>query len=149
MCFLLSERLVLMQCVCHGVACSPGAVKWSQLLKMFAGWVFTLFVGGIISAAIFAWGTYAPSKALGGEVLAYQNAIKGMTDAQLGALNAAATNSPAPATLSTINKSWAAMTQATKSHPWPSTTIPAADVTSLAAQTNTLLLQNSQVSFKP
>lgn len=33
-----------------------GAVKWSLLAKMFAGWVITLFVGGLLSAAIFSWG---------------------------------------------------------------------------------------------
>jgi phosphate/sulfate permease len=32
-----------------------GAVKWTQLLKMFAGWVFTLLVGMAISASLFAW----------------------------------------------------------------------------------------------
>jgi hypothetical protein len=32
-----------------------GAVKWSQLAKMFAGWVFTLIIGGVISGVLFAW----------------------------------------------------------------------------------------------
>lgn len=111
--------------------------------------VFTLFIGGLISAAIFAWGTYAPSKQFGTEVLAYQNAIKGMTDGQLNALNAAnAANGGAPASLAGINQSWTALTKDAKSHPWPSTTTPAADVISLATQTNTMHLENSVVSFK-
>jgi hypothetical protein len=32
-----------------------GAVKWSQLARMFAGWVFTLIIGGVISGVLFAW----------------------------------------------------------------------------------------------
>jgi sodium-dependent phosphate transporter len=110
--------------------------------------VFTLFVGGIISAAIFSWGTFAPSKQFGTEVLAYQNAIKGMTDGQLNALNTAAANGGAPASLSTINQSWSALTKDSKSHPWPSTTTPASDVINLATQANTLHLTNSNVTFK-
>lgn len=109
--------------------------------------VFTLFIGGIISAAIFAWGTYAPSKQFGGDVLAYQRAIKGMTDGQLTALNAAGANGNAPSSLATINKEWATLTKDGKSHPWPSTTTPASSVIQLANDTNTMLLANSAVSF--
>lgn len=107
--------------------------------------MFTLFVGGIISAAIFAWGTYAPSKQFGGDVLAYQNALKDMTDGQLTALNAAGGN--APSSLATINKEWTTLTKDGKSHPWPSTTTPASSVIKLANDTNTMLLANSAVSF--
>lgn len=115
--------------------------------SLFACRVFTLFIGGIISAAIFAWGTYAPSKQFGGDVLAYQNAIKGMTDGQLNALNAAGANGGAPSSLATINSQWTALTKDGKSHPWPSTTTPASSVIQLATDTNTMLLANSAVSF--
>lgn len=113
----------------------------------YAHRVFTLFVGGLISAAIFAWGTYAPSKAFGTDVLAYQNALKGMTDGQLNALNTAAANGGAPASLASINKSWTTLTSSSKSHPWPSTTTPSSDVIKLATDTNSMLLANSAVSF--
>lgn len=120
----------------------------SYLLLNSSRRVFTLLVGCAMSSAIFAWGTFAPSKAFGGDVLAYQNAIKGMTDGQLDALNSAAANGGAPAGLAAINKSWNAMTQATKSHPWPSTTIRPAEVTNMAMQTNAMLLENAKVVFK-
>jgi sodium-dependent phosphate transporter len=110
--------------------------------------VFTLFIGGLISAAIFSWGTFAPSKQFGTEVLAYQNAIKEMTDGQLTALNTAAANGGAPASLSTINQSWSALTTNAKSHPWPSTTTPASDVIKLATDANAMHLANSEVTFK-
>lgn len=114
---------------------------------LFTCRVFTLFVGGIISAAIFAWGTYAPSKQFGGDVLTYQTAIKGMTDGQLNALNAAGANGGAPSSLATINQQWNTLTKDGKSHPWPSTTTPASSVVQLATDTNTMLLANSVVSF--
>jgi len=41
-----------------GVGLTEGrrdAVKWRLLAKMFAGWVFTLVIGAVISAALFAW----------------------------------------------------------------------------------------------
>lgn len=47
-----------------GVGLAEGrrdSVKWTLLMKMFAGWVFTLIIGAAISAALFAWGTFAPN----------------------------------------------------------------------------------------
>ncbi|KAF8059159.1 PHO89 [Scenedesmus sp. PABB004] len=114
-----------------------GAVKWSQLCRMFAGWVFTLIIGGLISAAIFAWGTFAPSKAFGGQILQYQRQIQYTTDAQLAALNASAAANPAaaPPGLAATAKEWAALTGNSKSHVWPATTIAASDVLPIANQT--------------
>jgi hypothetical protein len=151
------------RCVCHvaAVLCRPagvglaegrkGAVKWSQLLKMFAGWVFTLVVGGLISGAIFAWGTFAPNKAYGTQILQYQRQIQYMTDAQLSALNAAAaTNAAAaPAALSGVNSEWDVITGNSKTHVWPSTTIAASSVVSVVNSTASMFMQNSAVQFKP
>jgi sodium-dependent phosphate transporter len=81
-----------------------GAVKWSQLAKMAAGWVFTLLVGGLLSAAIFSWGTYAPNKQYGADILQYQNSLTSMTNAQLKAMNAAP--GTAPPELATLNSQW-------------------------------------------
>lgn len=80
-------------------------------------------------------------------MLAYQTAIKGMTDSQLQALNSAAVNGGAPASLASLNSEWTALTKDGKSHPWPSTTTPASTVLKLANDTNTMLLANSAVSF--
>uniref|UniRef100_A0A383WA46 Phosphate transporter n=1 Tax=Tetradesmus obliquus TaxID=3088 RepID=A0A383WA46_TETOB len=128
-----------------------GAVKWSQLLKMFAGWVFTLIIGGIISAAIFAWGTFAPNKAYGFQILQYQRQLQYSTDAQMAALNAAAAANPAgvPASLTAANSTWYSMTGNSKTHVWPSTTTPASEVVSAANATAELYLQNSMVRYKP
>jgi phosphate/sulfate permease len=44
-----------------GVGLAEGrkdAIKWSQLAKMFAAWVFTLVIGGVISGVLFAWVSY-------------------------------------------------------------------------------------------
>lgn len=122
-----------------------GSVKWSQLLKMFMGWVFTLLVGGLISAALFSWGTFAPSKVYGQQMLAYQGSLKTTTDAQLAALNAAP--GPAPASLAALNKSWAAATTGTKARPFPTTSTSASDLIPMSQQVNSMLLNNSVVSF--
>jgi sodium-dependent phosphate transporter len=128
-----------------------GAVKWSQLCKMFAGWVFTLVVGGIISAAIFAWGTFAPNKAYGFQILQYQRQLQYMTDAQIMALNTAAASDAAgvPASIAAANSTWAELTGNGKTHVWPSTTVPASEVVSVANATAEMYMDNTVVRFKP
>lgn len=109
--------------------------------------VFTLLVGGIISAAIFAWGTFAPSKMYGSQILQYQRQLQYMTDQQLAALNAGGPG--APSSLAPTTSAWAAMTNTTKSHVWPSTTIPASELLPLVNTTSQMYLDNSVVQYKP
>lgn len=94
---------------------------------MFCGWVFTLAVGGIISAVLFAWGTFAPNKAYGTQILQYQRGIQDAVNAQLTPLNAAAGANPADE-LAGLNSGWQKLVTPSKDHPWPSTTTPPADV---------------------
>eukprot|EP00878_Enallax_costatus_P027024 GHUV01029050.1.p1 GENE.GHUV01029050.1~~GHUV01029050.1.p1 ORF type:complete len:150 (-),score=20.76 GHUV01029050.1:779-1228(-) len=146
-----------MRCGCHHVCIigvglaegRSGAVRWSQLLKMFCGWVFTLFIGGIISAVLFAWGTYAPNKAYGVQILQYQKAIENSVNAQLSPLNAAAAANGAnvPSGFSSLNDGWKSLTTASAAHPWPSTTTPADSVVGYLNSSTTLLVDNSKVAF--
>lgn len=39
----------------------PRNVKWLMVLKMYAGWIGTLFVTGLVSATFFAQGIYSPT----------------------------------------------------------------------------------------
>lgn len=41
----------------------PRNVKWMMVLKMYAGWIGTLFVTGLVSATFFAQGIYSPTSA--------------------------------------------------------------------------------------
>ncbi|GBF90572.1 sodium phosphate symporter [Raphidocelis subcapitata] len=120
-----------------GVGLSEGrrdAVKWGLLLKMFAGWVFTLFVGAIISGVLFAWGTYAPNISGAAE----QNRLaasmaKGMTE-MLGALNATGVKDAALApVLAQLNA-----TMNPTVGVFPSTATSATDLANLMDQTNTI-----------
>lgn len=118
---------------------------------MFCGWVFTLLIGGAISAGIFAWGTYAPSKAYGGQILQYQRQMQYMTDAQLKALNASAQANPAgaPSEIATIGKGWSKLTKTTKDHVFPSTTVGPSEFIPYVNDTAQLYLDNSVVKFNP
>jgi len=126
-----------------------GAVKWSQLLRMFAGWVFTLLVGMAISATLFAWGTYAPSKPSAFQIIQYQQGIQAATDAQLAALNAAAQANPmgVPPGLANLSNGWTDMTNSTSKHPWPSTTTPADAILPYLNTSTDMLLDNSNIKW--
>jgi hypothetical protein len=112
---------------------------------MFAGWVFTLFVGGAISAILFSWGTFAPSKAYGQQVLQYQMGIDNAVSEQLKAMSSApgASNN---AELTAMGSDWAKLTK-DKKHPWPSTTTDATQVLPFLNDTTELLLANSDIKF--
>ncbi len=96
-------------------------------------------------------GTYAPSKASGAHILAYQRAIAAQTSAQLSALNAAAAANPAaaPPQLAALNASWTKAVTNTKDHVYPSTTVEPGQVLPLANQTTAMYMANSAVSFGP
>lgn len=106
-------------------------------------------IGGVISAILFAWGTYAPNKAYGVQVLQYQTSIQDSVNAQLAPLNAAAAanGAKAPSSLSGLNSGWTAMTTHRSGHPWPSTTTPSQDVVGYLNSSTSLLVDNSKVSF--
>ena len=79
-----------------------GAVKWTTLAKMFAGWVFTLIVGAVISATMFAAGTYTPSKPGGAMNNEYQVGVANATNTTLQPLLAAG-NAEAAALYAQLN----------------------------------------------
>eukprot|EP00198_Chlamydomonas_reinhardtii_P005535 XP_001694871.1 sodium/phosphate symporter [Chlamydomonas reinhardtii] len=63
-------------------------VNYKLLAKQFAAWVFTLIIAGFLSAAIFAFGAYAPSLTMGKDILKYETSIRNLTTVIYRSLNA-------------------------------------------------------------
>eukprot|EP00775_Hariotina_reticulata_P006398 gene6398-6629_t len=128
-----------------------GAIRWTTLLKMFSAWVFTLVIGALISATLFAFGGFAPSIRFGQQIIQYQQQIKYLTDAQLSAMDAAAAKHPAtvPPNLPALNAEWYNLTSSSREKPFPVTTVLAETVLPLANQTSELFMNYSTVSFAP
>ncbi|BBN09033.1 solute carrier family 20 (sodium-dependent phosphate transporter) [Marchantia polymorpha subsp. ruderalis] len=62
-----------------GVLEGSKGVNWTFFVKQFASWVSTLFVIGVVVAAVFAQGVYAPSKIQGKEVTRYEDRLTNLT----------------------------------------------------------------------
>lgn len=65
-----------------GVGLTEGILKgvnWQFFAKQFASWVSTLFVAGLLTAAIFAQGVYAPSLISGNAQVEYEKGISAMS----------------------------------------------------------------------
>ncbi|KAK9823293.1 hypothetical protein WJX72_001659 [[Myrmecia] bisecta] len=65
-----------------GVGLCEGAktgVNWRQFAKQFVSWVATLFVVGLLTAALFAQGVYAPGKVDGHQVVVYEDRVTNLT----------------------------------------------------------------------
>ncbi|KAK9815833.1 hypothetical protein WJX72_010493 [[Myrmecia] bisecta] len=65
-----------------GVGLCEGAktgVNWRQFAKQFCSWVATLFVVGLLTAALFAQGVYAPGKVDGHQVMVYEDRVTNLT----------------------------------------------------------------------
>ncbi|KAG6552743.1 hypothetical protein Mapa_005691 [Marchantia paleacea] len=62
-----------------GILEGTKGVNWTFFLKQFASWVSTLFVIGLVVAAVFAQGVYTPSKIQGKEVTKYEDRVTNLT----------------------------------------------------------------------
>lgn len=113
-----------------------GAVKWSLLAKMFAGWVITLFVGGLLSAAIFSWGVYAPGLPGAKSTLQYQTAMVDNVNMSLPVIK-----QRDPIAYESINKQLVQLTNNTKSNQYPSTAQNPNDVISLMNESTLALMK--------
>lgn len=112
-----------------------GAVQWPLLAKMFAGWVFTLFVGGALSAALFAWGIYAPGRAQANETIQYQTGIMDVVNASLPTVQAMD-----PAAYESISAEFIAITNVTETNQFPASGQNVTAILSVLEQTNTVLI---------
>jgi sodium-dependent phosphate transporter len=54
---------------------TPQGINWRFLGLQFGSWIFTLFVSGLGTAALFAQGVYAPGKIEGAQVIYYENQV--------------------------------------------------------------------------
>jgi hypothetical protein len=64
--------LLLFQClICVVDPVLP--VDWCAL--QFGSWIFTLFVSGLGTAAVFAYGVYAPGKIEGAQVIYHEDQV--------------------------------------------------------------------------
>jgi len=63
-----------------GMMEGKGGVNWKHFAKTFSAWVFTLFFVGILSAAMFSQGAYAPSIQGNRAILFYETNITAGTN---------------------------------------------------------------------
>lgn len=107
-----------------------GAVQWRLLGKMFAGWVFTLFIGIGLSAALFSWGVYAPGLPASRTNNLYMSGIADNVNASLPVIQQVN-----PVAYEELNKSYTDLT----SQYFPSTSQNPNDVLDLLNQTMRVL----------
>ncbi|KAG2495910.1 hypothetical protein HYH03_006147 [Edaphochlamys debaryana] len=62
-------------------------INWKLLAKQVLAWIFTLIVSGFVSAAIFAYGVYAPSITMSKDITKYEDGIRSMSQSLYKVLN--------------------------------------------------------------
>ncbi|KAG2484956.1 hypothetical protein HYH03_016254 [Edaphochlamys debaryana] len=62
-------------------------VNWKLFAKQVLAWMFTLVVAGFLSAAIFAYGVYAPSITMAKDITVYENSIRSLSESYYRVLN--------------------------------------------------------------
>lgn len=62
-------------------------VNWKHFAKTFASWVATLVLVGLVSAALFAQGAFAPSIQANQRVASYQQSVAALTNHMLNEAN--------------------------------------------------------------
>lgn len=93
------------------------ALNWGLYGKMFAGWVFTLFAAGCVSALLFAMGVYTPSKPELYDLGASRSAMMTDTNSTLQQLSGVATatsNASLAAQVAAQNASFVKMANSTR-----------------------------------
>ncbi|GIL86085.1 hypothetical protein Vretimale_13891 [Volvox reticuliferus] len=58
-----------------GLMEGSSGLHWRLVMQFFAGWVFTLILTGLMAAALFAAGAYAPCIQQGRDILKYETAL--------------------------------------------------------------------------